>query len=40
MCEQCGPADGAVEEGRENLRMVGPSRRRLLLGLGAGLGGR
>lgn len=37
MCEQCGPVDGAVEEGEE-AREAGPSRRRLLLGVGAGLG--
>jgi hypothetical protein len=37
MCEQCGPADGAVEELRDR-RPMGPSRRKLLLGIGAGLG--
>ncbi|WP_443034303.1 peptidoglycan DD-metalloendopeptidase family protein [Streptomyces sp. BE147] len=37
MCEQCGPVGGAVEESPD-LRASGPSRRRLLLGAGAGLG--
>lgn len=38
MCEQCGPADATVEEAEETFRPAGPSRRRLLAGLGAGLG--
>lgn len=37
MCEQCGPADGAAEE-PQDLRPAGPSRRKLMLGVGAGLG--
>ncbi|MBA0052664.1 metalloendopeptidase [Streptomyces sp. AJS327] len=37
MCEQCGPVDGSVEEPRD-LRRGGPSRRKLLIGAGAGLG--
>lgn len=37
MCEQCGPAGGAAEE-PDDLRPAGPSRRRLLVGAGAGLG--
>lgn len=37
MCEQCGPADGTAEAPRD-LRPAGPSRRKLILGAGAGLG--
>ncbi|WP_079186060.1 peptidoglycan-binding protein [Streptomyces sp. CB01580] len=37
MCEQCGPADGASGE-RGNQRFTALSRRKLLLGTGAGLG--
>lgn len=37
MCEQCGPAGGAAEE-PDGLRSAGPSRRMLLVGVGAGLG--
>lgn len=38
MCEQCGPTDATAEEAEETFRPAGPSRRRLLAGLGAGMG--